>query len=87
VEPSRAFGQLIKPRRKAGGISQEALADRAGLHRTEVSLVERGERNACLDTITLLALGLETTPSDLLADLDLSALQPRKRPMRRRIGA
>lgn len=52
--------------RKIQGLSQEALADQAGLHRTFVGAVERGERNISLDNIAKLATALEVTPSRLL---------------------
>ncbi|MCG2767304.1 MAG: helix-turn-helix transcriptional regulator, partial [Anaerolineae bacterium] len=42
------FAQNVKRIRKDLGLSQEALADKAGLHRTYVGAVERGERNITL---------------------------------------
>lgn len=52
--------------RKEQGLSQEALADKACLHRTFVGAVERSERNISLDNIGKLAAALEVQPSLLL---------------------
>ena len=61
-----AFGANVRRLRKALGISQEELARRAGLHRTYVGGVERGERNVTLLVIKKLASALEVKPADLL---------------------
>lgn len=50
------------------GISQEALADWAGLHRTYVGSVERSERNISIDNIGKLADALGVPASKLLED-------------------
>ena len=52
------FGQRLRLLRKEESISQEELAARAGVHRTYVSSVERGERNVSLETIAKLANAL-----------------------------
>lgn len=57
----------LRERRKEIGISQEALADLAGLHRTYVGSIERSERNVSLDNIEKLAMALRTDIADLLA--------------------
>ena len=62
-----AFGQRVRDYRTARGLSQEALAERAGLHRTYVGSVERGERNVSLDNIHALADALGVAARDLLA--------------------
>jgi CheY-like chemotaxis protein/DNA-binding Xre family transcriptional regulator len=61
----RLFGTAIKGKRSELGISQEELADRAGLHRTYVSDVERGARNLSLESIEKLASALELSISGL----------------------
>ncbi len=47
------------------GLTQEALAERAGLHRTYVGAIERGERNVSLRNILRLATALDVAPADL----------------------
>lgn len=61
------FGRAVTKRRHELGISQEEFADRAGLHRTYVSDIERGERNPSLVNIEKLAQALELSLSDLFA--------------------
>jgi transcriptional regulator with XRE-family HTH domain len=60
------FGQRLREIRRKKGISQERLADVAGLHRTYVSGVERGERNISLLNIERLAIALDVAMSDLM---------------------
>lgn len=61
----RKFGSRIRQLRKKRGLSQEALADAAGLDRTYVGSVERGERNISLVNITKLAKTLDVSLSEL----------------------
>jgi len=56
----------IRKLRHAKGLSQEALAEIAGLHRTYVGSVERAERNISIDSIENLAKALGVSPADLL---------------------
>ncbi|HEY3762540.1 MAG TPA: helix-turn-helix transcriptional regulator [Verrucomicrobiae bacterium] len=53
------FGASVRSWRKQMGISQEELAERAMLHRTYISDVERGARNVSLQSIERLARALE----------------------------
>lgn len=49
--------------------SQEALADKAGLHRTFVGSVERGERNISVDNVERLARALGVSVADLFSEV------------------
>jgi transcriptional regulator with XRE-family HTH domain len=69
AEIVRRFGESIRRHRLSKGLSQEALADRARVHRTYVGRVERGEANATLTTIVKLAAALDVEPTDLLTEL------------------
>ena len=60
------FARLLKSERLARNISQEALAELSGLHRTYVGSVERGERNIAVDNMEALAVALGLDISDLL---------------------
>jgi transcriptional regulator with XRE-family HTH domain len=62
------FGARVRRIRSDRGLSQEALAELAGLHRTYVGSVERGERNVSLDQIHRLADGLRVPVRDLFED-------------------
>ncbi|HET8929220.1 MAG TPA: helix-turn-helix transcriptional regulator [Acidimicrobiales bacterium] len=61
----RAFGLRVRAIRLEAGLSQEQLAEHAGLHRTYVSSLERGQRNVGLDNILKLALALGVPPASL----------------------
>ncbi len=63
------FAKNLRKERKAQNLSQEALGDLAELHRTEISLLERAERDPRLETILRLARGLRIPPARLLEDL------------------
>ena len=65
----QAFGTRLREARTAAGLSQEALAHQAGLHRTYVSSVERGERNIALLNIVALAGALNIDAGTLVGGL------------------
>ncbi len=60
-----AFGNRIKEERLELGISQEELAERAGLHRTYIGMIERAEKNITLLNIEKLAKALQIKIKDL----------------------
>ncbi|MEY3894891.1 MAG: hypothetical protein RLZZ214_410, partial [Verrucomicrobiota bacterium] len=62
---NHVFGTTIKSTRAALGISQEELADRAGLHRTYISDLERGARNPSLKSVEKLAEALQLSVAGL----------------------
>ena len=59
------FGLAVKIRREALGLTQEEFAERAGIHRTYLSDIERGGRNVSLINIERLALALAMKLSEL----------------------
>jgi transcriptional regulator with XRE-family HTH domain len=68
AEPARdRFARNLRTRRGEAGLSQEELGDRAGLHRTYIGSVERGERNISVDNMEQLARALGLDIIDLLA--------------------
>lgn len=64
----KIFARKLKEYRTEKNLSQEELADIAGLHRTYVGSVERGERNISLDNMECLANALKIQIKDLLTN-------------------
>ena len=62
------LGERVRAQRLELGLSQEALADSAGLHRTYIGGIERGERNVSHDNIWKIADALGIPAPQLLAD-------------------
>lgn len=60
-----SFGQEVQKARKRLGLSQEQLAERAGLHRTYIGMIERAEKNVTLRNIEKIAKALEVQIKDL----------------------
>jgi transcriptional regulator with XRE-family HTH domain len=59
------FGRRVRELRLARGLSQEELAFRAGVHRTYLGSIERGERNPALRNIAAIAEALDVSLSEL----------------------
>ena len=71
------FGQRVKEQRLARKMSQEELADAAKLHRTHISLIERGKRQVRLDTVEQLAMALAVQPAQLMPEVRIRLLRRR----------
>jgi transcriptional regulator with XRE-family HTH domain len=69
ISPRVAFGKRLKELRLAQGVSQEKLAEMAGLHRNYVGVLERAKQSASLDAICKLAAALNVRPAELLDTL------------------
>jgi transcriptional regulator with XRE-family HTH domain len=70
ISPATAeLGARIRARRDALGLSQEALADRSGVHWTFIGQLERGRRNVSLHNLLKVAAGLGVDPGELVAGL------------------
>jgi transcriptional regulator with XRE-family HTH domain len=65
---SAIVGNNIKKCRKSLNISQEELAEKAGLHRTYIGGIERGERNITLDSLQVIATALNVAPVELIVE-------------------
>lgn len=73
-ELSREIGQRIRNYRTQQKLSQEELAEKCGLHPTYIGQVERGEKNATIESISKIASGLSVSLSTLFENIESSAL-------------
>lgn len=73
MQPRDRFAINLRKARQRAKISQEELGFRCDLHRTEISLLERGGREPRLGTIVKLASSLGITPEELCAGIRWNA--------------
>jgi transcriptional regulator with XRE-family HTH domain len=69
-EVARRLGDNLRRTRRRAGLSQEQVAVRASLHRTEIGLLERGGRVARVDTLIQLAGAMSVHPAELLDGIE-----------------
>lgn len=69
MKPRDRFAISLRKARQKAEISQEDLGFRCDLHRTEISLLERGGREPRLGTIIKLCSALDVTPEELCAGI------------------
>ncbi len=67
--PAKAMGERVRALRLARGLSQEELGEHAGLHRTYIGHIERGEVNSSLLNICKVAGALSADVADLTRSL------------------
>lgn len=65
MNAAQQFGVNLKRQRRLADMSQDEVATRAGVHRTEVSQLERGLRHARVDTVAKLAAAIDIDPGEL----------------------
>lgn len=73
MDIQKRLGRNVRRLRLREGWSQEDYAERADIHRTYLSDIERGERNPTIKVVEKLAVALGVSASDLLTDAPLEA--------------
>ncbi|MCE9562461.1 MAG: helix-turn-helix transcriptional regulator [Planctomycetes bacterium] len=76
---AKQFGAVVRRLREASQVSQEALAATPGLHRTYISMLERGVRMPSILVARQVAEALGTTMGALLAEVDDEPTPKRKK--------
>ena len=65
------LGSALRARREAMGLSQEAFADKVGMHRTYYSSIELGKKNITVKMLERVTKALQTKPSVVFAEASL----------------
>jgi len=68
-EVLKKFGVEVKKMRKEKGLTQQQLADRVGLHRTYIGMIERSEKNITLINIERITIALGVKIKDLFSEI------------------
>jgi XRE family transcriptional regulator, regulator of sulfur utilization len=70
AEPARAFGEAVRALRTERGVAQEALAHLAGIERSHLGKVERGEHMPTLALILKIARALGCSSAELMTETE-----------------
>ncbi len=71
---NKDIAQTIAKLRHEANISQEELADRAGIHRTYVSQIERSLKSPSLQVLMQIAAALNTSASEIIKEIETNEL-------------
>ena len=77
----KILGQRIRNYRTAKGLSQEKLAELSGCHPTYIGQIERGEKNATIESIEKISAALDVSLSKLFEKLDTKEKNSRSIPL------
>jgi transcriptional regulator with XRE-family HTH domain len=73
-----AFGDALRTLRTRAGMSQERLAELAGVHRNHVGDIERGDKEACLLTMLRISEALQVPLSAVMLEMEGPARKPKR---------
>jgi transcriptional regulator with XRE-family HTH domain len=76
AEVTRQVGRRIRRRRRYLDLTQEEVALRASVHRTQMTLIERGHRMPRLHTLILICTALDISPCQLLEGVGQEVARP-----------
>lgn len=79
VEPALAFGAAVRAARTEDGVAQEALAHMAGVERSHMGKIERGEHMPTLSMILKIARALGRSSAELMLETE-ARLSPARHP-------
>lgn len=75
IDINYRFGKAVRRRRRELDLSQEELAERAELHRTYISSIERGRMNPSLENVEKLTKALDISISSLFANYGIEGIE------------
>jgi len=79
--PARAFGAAVRAARTELGVAQETLAYRAGIERSHMGKIERGEHMPTLALVLKIARALGCSSADLMADTEARLPKAWRKPL------